>query len=176
MSEILKTNVCCLDLSKDCIDYLQSLGLNAYEGSLGSVFSIKWNGRSYGFISVLQDTNYPLNLQEYHVFIHDMGNVSKKEYRGADHVIQGIKSPRERYLVCGYPINSYDLRPYGAYRIREKLSKFSNHRRIEVIFTEAENTVEYTSNCVGYNNLRTEGTFSYYNSWGILRGRDWYGK
>lgn len=176
MGEILKTNVCCFDLSKDCIMYLQSLGLNVYDGSLGSIFSIKWNSRSYGYISVLHDTDYPLNLQEYHVFIHDMGSASKKEYHGADHVIQGVENPRERYLVCSYPINNFDLRPYGSYRIRGKLSKFSNHRRIEVIFTEAENTVEYTSNCVGYNDLRTEGTFSYYDSWNILRGHDRYGK
>lgn len=156
--------------------YLQSLGLNVYDGSLGSIFSIKWNNRSYGYVSVLHDTDYPLNLQEYHVFIHDMGNANEKEYLSADHLIRNIESSRERYLVCGHPISSFDLRPYGAYRIHGKLSKFSNHRRIEVVFTETENTVEYTSNCVGYNDLRSEGTFSYYDSWNILRGHDRYGK
>lgn len=42
MAEIQKTNVCCLDLTNDCVDFLKSMGLDVYEGSLGSVYSIKW--------------------------------------------------------------------------------------------------------------------------------------
>ncbi len=38
MAEIQKTNVCCIDLRQDCIDYLKGLGLAVYEGSFGSVF------------------------------------------------------------------------------------------------------------------------------------------
>ena len=176
MGEILKTNICCLDLSKDCIAVLQSLGLNVYEGSLGSVLSIKWKPHSSGYARILYDTNYPLNLQEYHVFIHDMGNAVKKEYHSTDHIIQDVESPRERYLVCRHPISSYDLRPFGASRIHDKLSGLSNHRRIEILFIEKENTVEYESNCVGYNDPETIGTFSNYESWNLLESKQIYGK
>lgn len=43
MTEIQKTNICCLDLNKDCIAYFESLGLNVFEGTLGSVLSFDWN-------------------------------------------------------------------------------------------------------------------------------------
>lgn len=176
MPEPPKTNICCLDLSKDCIAYLQSLGFNVYNGSLGSVFSIKWNGRGYGNVSILHDTDYPLNLLEYHVFIHDMGNATHKEYHSSDHVIKDVESPHERHLVCHFPVTSYDLRPFGSSRLHSKLADLSNHQRIEIIFTEAENTVEYKSNCVGYEDPETIGTISNFESWGIRPGETRYGE
>ena len=37
MADIQKTNVCCLDLTKECIDYLQSMDLNVYDGTLARI-------------------------------------------------------------------------------------------------------------------------------------------
>ena len=56
MAEILKTNVCCLDLGQDCIDYLRSLELAVFEGSLGSVLSFDW--RKMGSPAYLRGINY----------------------------------------------------------------------------------------------------------------------
>ena len=87
MAEIPKTNICCLDLKKECIDYLESLGMNVYKGSLGSVFSINWGHSNYGTKSLLYDVNIPVNLHEYHVFIHDMENPNVKEYNRVEHYV-----------------------------------------------------------------------------------------
>ena len=69
---ILKTNVCCLDLSKECLDYLEGVGLNVYEGSLGSVFHFDWSKTNKGHGNVFVDIDFPENLHEYHVFVTDM--------------------------------------------------------------------------------------------------------
>lgn len=42
MSTIKPTNVCCIDVQHDCLEYLKGLGLSVYEGSLGSVYSLDW--------------------------------------------------------------------------------------------------------------------------------------
>ena len=80
MADIQKTNVCCLDLTKECIDYLKSLDLDVYEGSLGSVYSIKWVHNLNSGRTVLLDVDIPVNLHEYHVFIHDMENPRLRDY------------------------------------------------------------------------------------------------
>ena len=82
MPEILKTNVCCLDLTDECLDYLKSLDLNVYEGSLGSVFTVKWGHNRYRSAKpLLIDVNIPENLHEYHVILHDMDNPNVREYK-----------------------------------------------------------------------------------------------
>lgn len=121
MSEIQKTNICCLDLTQDCIDFLKSLDLNVYEGSLGSVFSIKWSKSDFGAKTVLVDVDYPDNLQEYHVFIHDMMTPHQREYINEEHQIKEIESGERRHLECHCPVNTYDLRPYGLVRLYNHL-------------------------------------------------------
>ena len=117
MAEIPKTNVCCLDLTQECLDYLKSLSLNVYEGSLGSVFSIKWDRSDYGSKTVLVDVDYPTNLHEYHIFLHDMENPHPRDYKPEEHRIKEIVSGESRHLECYHPVNTYDLRPYGLRRL-----------------------------------------------------------
>lgn len=82
MSTIKPTNVCCIDVQQDCIDYLKGLGLYVYEGSLGSVYSLDWKKlRNHSEVPVLVDYSFPRNLQEYHVFIHDMNHANERESR-----------------------------------------------------------------------------------------------
>ena len=94
MAEILQTNVCCIDLSKDCIDYLKELGLAVYEGSFGSVFSILWNSYNHSKY-VLSDVNLPDNLHEYHVFVGDTDIATHREYRDDDHHVNNIANPEQ---------------------------------------------------------------------------------
>lgn len=175
MEELQKTNICCLDLTKECVDYLESLGLNVYEGSLGSVFSIKWGNSTWGSKPVLLDVDYPANLHEYHVFIHDMGNPRRKEYKRDEHTIKEVESSDERHLECHYPVTSYDLRPFGLHRITSELRRINKHSRIEVIFVGTENEVEYYSNVIGGNRLNSVGTFSNLEGWNLVSGTEKYG-
>lgn len=175
MAEILKTNVCCLDLTQDCIDYLKSLDLNVYEGSLGSVYSIKWGGSAFEK-TVLVDVDFPINLHEYHILIHDMENPRKRDYKSDEHQITHIDSGDNRHLECRYPVNTYDLRPYGLHKLRAHLNTIKNYRRIEILFVGSENSVEYVSNTLVTHNPQRLGPFSNIDDWILLKGEEKYGR
>ena len=172
MSEIQKTNICCLDLPEECIDYLKSLDLNVYEGSLGSVFSINWGRNNYGSKSLLIDVNYPANLHEYHIFIHDMENPNKREYLIEEHRIKDVESSEERHLECYYPVNVLDIRPFGLLRLSQRLRDISNHARIEIIFIGRENEVTYHSNVIGGHDHQVVGTISNIEGWHLTSGTE----
>jgi hypothetical protein len=176
MADIQKTNVCCLDLTKECIDYLQSMDLDVYEGSLGSVFSIKWVHNLNSGRTVLLDVDIPVNLHEYHVFIHDMENPQHREYNSDDHKVKDISSTDSRHLECFHPINTLDLRPFGLNRLNSRFREECSHKRIEIIFVGRENEVTYQSNDnTGYDS-RTVGTFSNIDGWNFVNGKEKLGK
>ena len=170
MAEILQTNVCCVDLRKDCIDYLKGLGLALFKGSLGSVFTFKWDKLGSHSEYVLSDVNLPENLHEYHVFIGDTDNPNRRDYVSNEHQVSNIKAPEEKCLTCDRPINILDLRPYGS----SELSKFFEHnskqKRIKIVFLGAYNSVKYTSSVVSYKNSNPFGSFSNYEAWNVLYG------
>lgn len=175
MAEILKTNVCCLDLTQDCIEYLKSLDLNVFEGSLGSVFSIKWSGSAYEK-TVLVDVDFPINLHEFHILIHDMENPRKRDYKSDDHQITHIDSGDNRRLECHYPVNTYDLRPYGLHKLRAHLNTIKDYRRIEILFVGSENSVEYISNAIATHNPQRLGPLSNIDDWNLVFGAEKYGR
>lgn len=176
MAEIQKTNICCLDLSHECIDYLKSLNLNVYEGSLGSVFSIKWGRNIYETKPLLIDVDYPANLHEYHVFIHDMEHVKTREYKPEEHNIREVESEKIRRLECHYPVNTLDLRPFGLSRLNNQFREMSGRKRIEIVFVGRENEVTYFSNTISQNKLQTIGPISNIDNWHLVSGVDKYGE
>lgn len=177
MAEVQKTNVCCLDLTQECIDYIKSLNLNVYEGTLGSVFSINWGHDSYrGTKPVLIDMNFPKNLHEYHVFIHDMENPHAREYDSAEHQIKEIEREEARYLECRQPVNTLDLRPFGTYQLATQFQEISGERRIEIIFVGRENVVGYYSNVIDGNNPKKIGEISNISHWHLANGKEKQGK
>ena len=177
MSEILRTNVCCLDLTDECLDYLKSLDLNVYEGTLGSVFTIKWGHNSYRETKpLLIDVDIPVNLHEYHVFIHDMENPNVREYNAAEHYISHVENDKERHIECRQPVNTIDLRPFGTKRLYERFKENSREKRIEILFVGRENSVEYYSNVVDGNHPMKLGVFSNLEGWNLLQGKEKYGK
>lgn len=176
MADIPKTNICCLDLTQECIDYLKSLDLNVYEGTLGSVFSIKWERIGYSSKTVLVDVDYPENLHEFHVFVHDVENPHKREYKAVDHQIKEIDSRENRHLECYQPVNTYDLRPYGSYMLSHDFQALKNFRRLEVIFAGCENQVEYVSNAISMHDPRHIGPFSNIGCWNLVRGVEKWGR
>ena len=179
MAELLPTNVCCLDVQQDCIDYLKSQGLNVYEGSLGSVYNINWGkiGR-YPTVPVLIDTSYPKNIQEYHIFIHDMSIANEKAYFLSEHnVNKKVENPAQEYLECSQPITLYDLRPYGSHLIKELFESLGKeHKRISIVFVSKYHHVGYSSNEIGYHRPKNLGKFGNYEAWDFVDGYSLYGK
>ena len=174
MAEIQKTNICCIDLSKDCIDYLYSLGLAVYEGSFGSVFSFKWDVAYTRHYYVLSDVNFPDNLHEYHVFVGDTDIAVRREYKPNEHHINDIADPNEHCLTCSSPINILDLRPYGSRMLWDYFKNDSN-KRIQVVFIGEYSSVSYTTSEIGYYNPKNIGSFSNYDAWSLQYGKRKYG-
>ena len=175
MSDDLKTNVCCLDLNQDCISYFKSLDLNVYEGSLGSVFSINWAGASYGIKPIVSDVNIPNNLHEYHVFVHDMENPKRKEYKNIEHRINSIESASDRFLVCCHPVTTYDLRPFGLYKLSNGQLSSRPAKRIDIVFVGREVEVEYSSATVRSYSPESMETISNLEGWNLVYGVEKYG-
>ena len=176
MAEILPTNICCFDLDKDSIDYFKSLGLNVYEGSLGSVFTIDWDKVKSYRAFIKPDLDIPDNLHEYHVFIADIGNNNKKAYIPSEHVIKRIEDSDPSYLSCEKPITVVDMRPFGSYYLESKLKSASIAKRIEVVFVGPYNEVKYTADHLTYHSPHQYGTHSNYEGWRILQGVEKYGE
>lgn len=169
MAEIQKTNICCIDLRQDCIDYLKGLGLAVFEGSFGSVFSFQWNSYSNSKY-VLSDVNLPDNLHEYHIFVSDTDIAIRREYRDDEHQIRSIADPEERCLTCNRPINILDLRPYGSRLLWNFFKDKNKQKIIKIVFLGEYNSVSYTASKVGYNSSKSIGSYSNYDAWSLLYG------
>ena len=177
MAEIQKTNVCCLDLTQECVDYIKSLDLNVYEGSLGSVFSINWGHNTYRATKpVLIDINIPVNLHEYHVFIHDMENPHVREYKIAEHHLKEINSEESRLIEFRQPVNTLDLRPFGTCRLASRFKEISGERRIEILFVGGEIVVDYYSNVINGSDSRNIGKISNIENWHLVSGKEKHGQ
>ncbi len=178
MVTIKPTNVCCIDVQQDCLDYLKGLGLHVYEGSLGSVFNLDWkNMRSHTEVPVLADYSFPRNLQEYHVFIHDMNYANEKEYKIDEHdLYKNLERAHQSYLECRRPITLYDLRPFGAHVFKEKIQALGDKKKnIFITFAYSSHSVEYYSNEVGWHMPENEGSFTNNEAWLTAYGYDQYG-
>ena len=175
MSEAQKTNICCLDLAKESIDYISSLNFKVFNGSLGSVFSISWDG-SFEAKPVKVDCNIPDNMHEYHIIIHDMNNPNKREYNKTEHRFSIIKSVEDRCLVCPRPITIYDLRPFGLNKLFSSRTSLPPKRRIEILFVGKEVKVNYTSSLIEYSSMESLGPFSNLNGWQLVSGVERYGE
>ena len=120
--------------------------------------------------------DYPANLHEYHVFVHDMENPHKREYKSEEHQIKDIDSGENRHLKCLPPVTIYDLRPYGSHRLSHVFQKLKKHRKLEVIFVGHENRVEYVSNAISVHDSRHIGPLSNLEGWNLLNGVEKFGR
>lgn len=162
-----------MDLTNECIDYIKSLELNVYEGSLGSVFTIKWDSSRFrGTKTLLIDIDIPVNLHEYHVFIHDMENPNVKNYKADEHFISHVENDEERHIECRQPVNTIDLRPLGTKQLYERFKENSREKRIEILFVGHEHCVEYYSNVVDGTQPSKMGGYSNLEGWDLLPGKE----
>ena len=172
------TNICCLDLQQDCIDYLRDLGFSVYEGSLGSVYRIKWDRLYVSGIPIVPDYAIPENYHEYHVFIHDMNNIKTKEYITSEHDVSGVvDNPSRRFLECSKPITLFDSRPFGVHVLNDMLGSLGNKsKQISIVFVNGYYEVEYHSNMIAYNSPEVLGEYNNYEAWNMPSGQNQFGK
>lgn len=178
MSQERKTNICCLDLQQPCLDYINSLNLAVFEGSLGSVVNIDWSKTPGQYeVPVLVDYSLPRNIQEYHVFIYDMGHEKTSNYvLSANSLSENVTSKKQRYLECSRPITKYDLRPYSAHVLSHIFESFGkDHKRISIVFISEYREYEYTLNEIGHHMQQPIGPFNNYACWIPFTGQALYG-
>ncbi len=173
-----KTNICCFDLDKSCLDYLNSLDFDVYDGSLGSVVTIDWSKLNRSDVPVLVDYKIPENIQEYHVFIHDMDNARVKDYDlNENNPTDNLESGHQRYLECSRPISKYNLRPYCTHFLRRRFDALGEkHKRISIVFASEYHDLEYVSNEISYHSPEKKGPYDNYEAWTEVNGYSQYGK
>lgn len=176
MAEIEKTNICCLDLNNECIAYFKSLGLNVFEGTLGSVMSIDWNKIKNYRVFIRPDFDIPSNLHEYHVYVADTGNAKQREFKSEEHESKKIEKSDPRRFSCEPPVNLLDIQPLGGYYLNRQLQAENRHKRIEIVFLGPNIEVEYTTDSLTYHDPRSFGKMSNNEAWGILKGNSKYGR
>ena len=167
MAEALSTNVCCLDLTHECVDYLKGLGLNVYEGSLDSVFHVDWSKTNRSHLNIFIDIDYPKNLHEYHVFVADTANAKQRNYNEEEHKTKEVSHADSRCLICEKPVSVLDLRPFGTYRLEKAFQAVTLLRRIEVVFVGPFNEVKYTSSNISYYDPQHVGEHNNLSAWGL---------
>lgn len=170
-----KTNICCIDLDDDSLDYFKSLGFNVFEGSLGSVFNIDWNKTFSSVTPVLADWNIPQNIHEYHVFVHDMCNANKRLYIKEQHSEAEITEIKKRHIECDRPVSVFDIRPFGSYILSNRFSGACNKRQLNIVFVSSEIRKKYNTDSYSSCDLQTVGPYSLYDAWSVLSGNDRYG-
>jgi len=176
MAEIEKTNICCLDLNNECIAYFKSLGLNVFEGTLGSVMSIDWNKVKNYRVFIRPDFDIPSNLHEYHVYVADTGNAKQRVFKSEEHESKKIEKSDLRRFSCEPPVNLLDIQPLGGYYLSRQLQAENRHKRIEIVFLGPNSEVEYTTDSITYHDPRSFAKMSNYEAWGILKGNSKYGR
>lgn len=179
MAEVQPTNICCLDVPQDCVDYLKGLGFSLFEGSVGSVFKLNWEKlRHQSEVPILIDSTFPHNLQEFHVLIHDMSNVNEREYKLEDNdLYDSVENPSQKYLECSRPITIYDLRPYGSQVLKESIISLGDkYSFITIVYASGHHSVEYHSNEIGYHRARSIGSLDNDAAWNMISGYNLYGK
>ena len=176
MTEIQKTNICCLDLNKDCIAYFESLGLNVFDGTLGSVLSFDWDNIGCYRAFIKPDFDIPSNLHEYHVYVVDTDNAKQRVYKSEEHESKKIDNSDLRRFPCESPINILDIRPLGGYFLSRQLQSEVRHKLIKIVFLGPYVEVEYTTDSLTYHDPHSIGRKSNYEAWGIFKASSKYGQ
>ena len=94
-----RTKVCCLDLDKDIIEYLNKR-FDVYNGSLGKPINVaRFNQQG---LNLLLNYDFPENLHEYEVFIEDMKKEVPQKYKKEDHIRNVVTGNHAYYFKSYY--------------------------------------------------------------------------
>lgn len=135
-----KTKICALNLDEALINYL-SERFDVYKGSLGQRIDVsKLNIHG---LYLLPHDDIPENIHEYEVFIGDMQNDSLIPYVNNEHTKTCITGYDAYYLYSESPQTVYNMRPYGAYILKEELLKHRERPAIKIVFQAKREEFNY---------------------------------
>lgn len=126
-----KTKICCLDVDKSIVDYLQEEH-DVYSGSMGIRLSMPEHRMSSSI--VVPNYDFPLNMHEYDVFVIDMMESVINDYYPEDHIPQNNETVVAKQMCCDRLINVFNPIPYGAYALRTLMQDKKDKRPIIIAF------------------------------------------
>lgn len=136
-----KPKICCYDVSKDLIKCLSDMHYHVYEGSLGKIVKVE-NSPGSGHFCLLNYKN-PANAHEYDVFIFDMSENDEIDFNQADHQKKRIRTEKDIYLYCSYPMNVFDPRAYSSRLINQSIQYNLSKKRLVITFADEFRNTKY---------------------------------
>ena len=92
-----KTKICCIDVDKDSVTFLEE-DHELYYGTMGYKVSMPANRLSS--VPIQPNYTYPSNIQEYDVFIVDMANTRVEGYVKEDYIPRNNETSNVPYIAC----------------------------------------------------------------------------
>lgn len=126
-----KTKICCLDVEKDVLNYLKEEH-DVYRGSLGVKVRLP-ETRSSG-VRVLPNYNFPVNIQEYDVFVVDLSEGVSIDYLKDDYIPQDSEIGENLQIVCSGGVHLFNPIPYGAFSFFKAIHVKKDKRPIIIVF------------------------------------------
>lgn len=143
-----KPLICTFNLKNEINEKLEASGFNIYRGSVGKQIETVNKGY-FNYRLCLLNSDFPINIQEYKVFIIDLTDDETIPYVESDHVRSANKSDNNVYFLSSHPQTIFDPRPYSL-SILQTLLDLSDDCLIIVFSAEAEDVkydlVKKTSN------------------------------
>ena len=137
-----KTNICCLNTPQCIVEYLQQEH-EVYDGCIGRRFDLSQLKREGHFL--LPKVDFPVNIQEYDVFVVDLKKPNIEPYAVRDHERRFVGDGENMYFLVPYSQTILDSTPFGSHLFRYLLPNNSVKRpQIIIIFQEEQYECSYT--------------------------------
>ena len=134
------TKICCLDLDKDCLNFLNER-FDVFDGSLGrpiDVSRINYNG-----LNLLLNYELPRNIHEYDIFIENMVKSDKIQYNKEENTRTEVLGSKEYYFVSNPPQTVFDPCPFVSSILNEGIHTYRDRPAIRIAFQAPYQSLEY---------------------------------
>ena len=159
---IQKTNICCLNISSCIVEYLKEEH-SIYDGCLGT--EIDLTHLSSGSHYLLSNHDFPSNIQEYDVFVIDLAKRKPILYDKQNHTRRYVGDGSNLYFLSETNQTIFDMVPYGAFLLKNRLIKNRRLEPIVILFQEEKRESIYRFvdkiSISSYREKRVESYFNY---------------
>lgn len=136
-----KTKICCFDVQKDIIDYLNT-EFDVYDGSYGVNVNIQNETSKHRTVPLIINYDFPDNLHEYNIFISELHNNEEILYNYTEHTSNRVTKDSLTRCGCKYPTTIFNPKPLGSEILRANLKSY-NRFTIHIIFQGTETSIDY---------------------------------
>jgi hypothetical protein len=175
---IEKPRICCLDLEEDVLSAMRKRGANIFQGTLGSKIKVPNKNIEEAYPIILNHV-FPMNIQEYDIFIIDLNKYTTIEYNLKEHIKETHTGKSLVSLRCKYPETLFDPRPFASNLLRIELEKISKRKYLIIIFSSKGYDVDYEYIEMKDNYTSNQKILKYniYSFWNSIRSyENRYGK